>query len=237
MLILVLDSSTDVVTAAVAHAEVSTERRTEREVLAEVSVASRSASETLLPAAHSALGLAGTDLGEVEHILVGIGPGTFTGIRIGLAAARALSLAIGATLSGNSTLAAVAAPALLSTKEPNILAVLDARRHQVFAQCFVGAGAHGGHGGVLCATPNEVSAELPTKNELLIVGHGAMRYRSVFSRLGCVPPDASPLHRVGAAGHVLSADLKPVPAREVVPLYVREPDAEVRKDFNPWSRA
>ena len=47
----------------------------------------------------------------------------------------------------------------------------------------------------------------------------------------------SPLHRVTAAGHVLSADLSPVPAGEVVPLYVREPDAEVRRDLNPWSRA
>jgi tRNA threonylcarbamoyladenosine biosynthesis protein TsaB len=38
-------------------------------------------------------------------------------------------------------------------------------------------------------------------------------------------------------GHVLSAELTPVPAREVVPLYIREPDAEARRDLNPWSKA
>jgi tRNA threonylcarbamoyladenosine biosynthesis protein TsaB len=50
-----------------------------------------------------------------------------------------------------------------------------------------------------------------------------------------MPPDSSPLHRVTAAGHVLSADFREVPAAEVVPVYVREPDAEVRRDLNPWS--
>ncbi len=70
----------------------------------------------------------------------------------------------------------------------------------------------------------------------LVVGDGAVRYREQLSAVGRVPPDASPLHRVTAVGHVLSADLSPVPAAEVVPLYVREPDAEVRRDLNPWSR-
>ena len=63
------------------------------------------------------------------------------------------------------------------------------------------------------------------------------RYREVLSGLGRIPDDASPLHRVTASGLALSADLAPVPAGEVVPLYVREPDAEVRRDLNPWSKA
>ena len=54
--------------------------------------------------------------------------------------------------------------------------------------------------------------------------------------LGRIPPDGSPLHRVTAAGHVVSADLAPVRPEDLVPIYVREPDAEVRRDLNPWSR-
>ena len=241
MLILALDSSTGVVTVAVARAgeDVPGAGASRREVLAEISVSSRGASETLLPAAHAALNLAGTDLGEMERILVGVGPGTFTGIRIALAAARALALATGAALSKNSTLNALAAPASLDAGNPDVLAVLDAKRRQVFAQYFAGDGASGE---ILCAAPGELAAQLPVREEsrekdMLLVGDGAVRYREKLSGLGRIPTDASPLHRATATGHVLSADLAPVPAREVVPLYVREPDAEVRRDLNPWSRS
>ena len=230
MLILALDSSTGVVTVAVGRAEDSG-----REVLAEVSVPSRGASETLLPAAHAALDLAGTELGEIERILAGVGPGTFTGIRIALAAARALALARapGAALCKNSTLSALAAPASASAAEPEVLAVLDAKRRQVFAQRFAGGRAVGE---ILCVAPEDLPPEGQLPERTLLVGDGAVRYRAALTGLGRLPPDASPLHRVTAAGHVLSADLTPVPAREVVPLYVREPDAEVRRDLNPWSR-
>ncbi len=242
MLILALDSSTGIVTVAVARAGEDAAPgagEARREVLAEISVPSRGASEALLPAAHAALNLAGTDLGEVERILVGVGPGTFTGIRIALAAARALSLATGAALSRNSTLAALATPALLDAGNPDVLAVLDAKRRQVFAQRFASDGARGE---ILCAAPGELAARLPAletspEERMLLVGDGAVRYREALSGLGRIPADASPLHRVMAVGHVLSADLAPVHAREVVPLYVREPDAEVRRDVNPWSRA
>jgi len=241
VLILALDSSTGVVTVAVARAgeDAPGAGEARREVLAEISVPSRGASETLLPAAHAALNLAGTGLDEVERILVGVGPGTFTGIRIALAAARALALATGAALSKNSTLNALAAPALLCAGNPDVLAVLDAKRRQVFAQLFA---SDGPRGEILCAAPGELAAQLPVREEsrekdTLLVGDGAVRYREALSGLGRIPADASTLHRVTAAGHMLSADLAPVPAREVVPLYVREPDAEVRRDLNPWSRS
>jgi tRNA threonylcarbamoyladenosine biosynthesis protein TsaB len=251
VLILALDSSTSVVTVAVARAGEdagadSIGLRAGREVLVEVSVPSRGASETLLPAAHAALNLAGTELDEVERILVGVGPGTFTGIRIALAAARALALATGATLSKNSTLDALAAPALATALagagEPGVLAVLDARRHQVFVRYFASGGSSGGtRGGILCVAPGEVATQLSerasSEKHMLIVGDGAVRYREELSGLGLIPADPSPLHRVTTAGHVISADLTPVPVHEIVPLYVREPDAEVRRDLNPWSRA
>jgi tRNA threonylcarbamoyladenosine biosynthesis protein TsaB len=218
MLILVLDASTPVVAVALARGG---------EVRAEISISTRGASETLLPAVHAALSLAGEDLASMERLLVGVGPGTFTGIRIAAATARALSSSTGAALSKNSTLAALAAPALSCHQD--VLAVLDARRGQVFAQRF---SAVGPTTEISCVQPQDLSAERTP----LVVGDGAVRYRDALSSLGPIPPDDSPLHRVTAAGHVLSAELTPVSAEEVVPIYVREPDAEVRRDLNPWSR-
>ena len=232
MLILALDASTSVVTVAVAEKHAEPEAR--REVLAEISIPSRGASEVLLPAAHAALDFAGTDLGEVERVLVGVGPGTFTGIRIALATARSIVLATGTALSKNTTLGALAAPALLDAGKPDVLAVLDAKRHQVFVQRFAGDGRRGE---ILCASPEELSAEDSAEKAPLVVGDGAVRYREALLGLGHIPSDGSPLHRVTAAGHVLSADLTPVSPGEVVPLYVREPDAETRRSLNPWSRA
>ena len=220
MLILALDASTPVTTVALAREE-------GREILAEVSSTGRGTSEALLPAIHHALYLAGEDLGSVGLVLTGVGPGTFTGIRIAAATARALSTGAGVALSKNSTLAALAAPALPCSK--SVLAVLDARRGQVFARGFSEAGPTTG---IRCVGPEELAAE----GAPLLVGDGAVRYREVLSGLGRIPPDGSPLHRVTAAGHVISADLAVVGPEDLVPIYVREPDAEVRRDLNPWSR-
>ncbi len=219
MLILVLDASTLVIGVALAKGG---------EVRTEISISARGASEALLPAVDAALSLAGEDLASVERLLVGVGPGTFTGIRIVAATARALSLGTGAALSRNSTLAALAAPALSCHED--VLAVLDARRGQVFVQRFSKGGPTTG---ISCVRPGD----LPAKDAPLVVGDGAVRYRDALSALGPIPPDDSPLHRVTATGHVLSADLTPVSAEELVPTYVRQPDAEIRRDLNPWSRS
>jgi tRNA threonylcarbamoyladenosine biosynthesis protein TsaB len=221
LLTLVLDSSTPVVAVGVARVEGDA-----RTMLSEISVSNPGASDSLLPAVHAVLELSGNELGGVERILAGVGPGTFTGIRIAAATARSLALATGAALSKNSTLAALAAPA--TSSHTDVLAVLDAKRRQVFAQRFSGDAV----GDVVCAEPSELS---PSGSPLL-VGDGAVRYREVLSKLGEVPPDSSPLHRVTAAGHVLSADFEAVSPEFVAPIYVREPDAEVRRDLNPWSR-
>jgi tRNA threonylcarbamoyladenosine biosynthesis protein TsaB len=211
VLILALDASTPVTTVALARGD-------DREVLAEVSTSGRGASEALLPAVQAALDLAGEEFDTVGHVLAGVGPGTFTGIRIAAATARALAAGAGVTLARNSTLDALAAPALSCSSD--VLAVVDARRGQVFARRFSGSGPTTG-----------------VEGEPVLVGDGAVRYREVLARLGRIPSDGSPLHRVTAAGHVVSADLAPVDPEEIVPIYVREPDAEVRRDLNPWSRA
>ena len=219
MLILVLDASTPVVAVALAK---------DGEVRAEISISARGASEVLLPAVDAALSLAGEDLAAMERLVVGVGPGTFTGIRVAAATARALSLGTGAALSRNSTLAALAAPALSCYKD--VLAVLDAKRGQVFAQRFSKVGPTTE---ISCVKPED----LPARDAPLVVGDGAVRYRDALAALGPIPPDGSPLHRVTATGHVLSADLTPVSAEELVPTYIRQPDAEIRRDLNPWSRS
>ena len=225
MLILALDASTPVTTVALAESD-------GRGVLAEISAPSRKpsggASEALLPAVHAALDLAGEELGSVGLVLCGVGPGTFTGIRIAASTARALALGTGSALAKNSTLQALAAPALSCS--PAVLAVLDARRGEVFAQRF---STEGPTSGIVCTGPDDLSVE----GRPLVVGDGAVRYRGALERLGYVPPDDSPLHRVSAVGHVMSADLSPVAAEELVPIYVREPDAEVRRGLNPWGRS
>jgi tRNA threonylcarbamoyladenosine biosynthesis protein TsaB len=226
VLILALDASTAVTSVAVARADGD-----DRRVLAEISVPSTKpsggASEALLPAVHSALGLAGEELSSVERVLCGVGPGTFTGIRIAAATARALALGTGSDLARNSTLEALAAPALACRQD--VLAVIDARRGEVFARRF---SAEGPTTGIICAKP----PDLAVAGGPLIVGDGAVRYRDELERLGSIPPDESPLNRVSAVGHVMAADLSPVAAEELVPAYVREPDAEVRRDLNPWGR-
>lgn len=229
MLILVLDASTPVTTVALARTNAETDNR---EVLAEVSVSaggpSGGASEALLSAAHASLGFAGEDLSSVGCVLCGVGPGTFTGIRIAAATARALSFGTAASLARNSTLDALAAPALSCGGD--VLAVIDAKRGQVFVSRF---SADGPTTGISCVRPEDLSVE----GSPLVVGDGAIRYRGALEGVGDIPPDESPLHRVSAVGHVISADLSPVAAEDLVPIYVREPDAEVRRDLNPWGRS
>lgn len=226
MLILALDASTPTIAVGLARTEDRAEGE-QRRMLAEVSVSARGASEILLLSVHDVLELAGEELGSVDLILTGTGPGTFTGIRIAAATARALSLGTGAELSANSTLAALAAPALPVAGD--VLAVIDARRGQVFVQRFTDDGPTRE---IVCVTPQDLRVD----GRPLLVGDGAVRYRGVLSRHGNIPPGDSPLHRVSAAGHVLSAALAVSDAEALVPIYVREPDAEVRRDLNPWSR-
>jgi tRNA threonylcarbamoyladenosine biosynthesis protein TsaB len=227
MLVLAFDTSTTIATVAVARVE---ERR---EVLAEISVSgtgSGSSSEALLPAVHSALELCGLGLGEIDLILVGLGPGTFTGIRISAATARSLAFGSGVGVTGGDTLSALAAPALQALGEgESVLSVVDARRGEVFAQRY----GKGEPGDILCAVPESLPESM---SSALVLGDGAVRYRDKLARLGRIPSDVSPLHRVTAAGMVWASDLSPVALDELAPIYVRQPDAETRRERNPWSK-
>src|SRR2546426_10609095 len=142
MLILAFDTATDVATSAlVSDGEVLGER-TSRAV-------------TVLEDIDALLRQAGAHTRELGGIAVGIGPGSFTGVRIGLATARGLALALGVPVAGGSTLDALAAGA------PDAVAVIDAQRHEVFA--LVG-------GEERCLAP----AELELTRGTLCVGDGAV---------------------------------------------------------------
>lgn len=181
---------------------------------------------------------AGIGWADVERIAVGVGPGTFTGLRVGVATARALAQAHGAELVGVSTLQALAAGAAGQdgARRP-VLAVLDARRGEAFAAAWASAadaGAPGAPDRALLA-PAALAADalaaavatLPAAP--LAVGDGALRFREQLEGAGAhVLADGSPAHRVDAAVHCrLAATMEPLARDAVLPSYLRLPDAEL----------
>jgi tRNA threonylcarbamoyl adenosine modification protein YeaZ len=190
MLILAFDTATDVATSAlVGDGEVLGER------------ASRAV--TLLEDVDALLRQAGVHTRELQGLAVGTGPGSFTGVRIGLSTARGLALALGLPVAGVSTLDALAAGA------PGALPVIDARRREVFVP-----------GRVLAPADVEIEAGR------LCVGNGAVRYRELLEAEGAeIPPDGDDRHLPRARFHAaLATDFGP--AEEVEPLYLRVPDAD-----------
>jgi tRNA threonylcarbamoyladenosine biosynthesis protein TsaB len=151
---------------------------------------------------------AGAEQGELTRLVVGTGPGSFTGLRMGLAAARGLALALELPVAGVSTLAALAAGA------PGALPVVDAGRREVFTV------ASGGE--AVCRAPQELELEPGS----VCVGDGAVRYRAVLEERGArISPDDDERHLPWARFHVdLARDFGP--AELVEPLYLRVPDAE-----------
>jgi len=176
----------------------------------------------LLALCRAALERAGLEWSDVERIGVGVGPGTFTGLRIGVATARALAQSCGAQLVAISTLEALAAGA---AGDGPVLACLDARRGEAFTAAWRGGAAVQAP----AATRPEGLASL-VGDGWLAVGDGALRFRAQLETAGASVPDADdPRHRVGGAAlHALALAAAPVDRDALVPDYVRAPDARER---------
>jgi tRNA threonylcarbamoyladenosine biosynthesis protein TsaB len=179
----------------------------------------------VLPLAVRLLGDAGLALADVDRVAVGTGPGTFTGLRVGVATARALAQGSGAQLVGIPTLRALAAGT--GPRPGRVLAVLDARRGEAFAAAYEA----GREVVAPAAVAPEALAGLVVPGTLA-VGDGAVRFRGLLEPPGAeVPVDGSPLHRIDALTIATLAAEVPanaLPQRDAVtPEYGRLPDAEL----------
>ena len=192
MLTLAFDTATDVATSALVW---------DGEVLGEL----RSRPVSVLEDVDALFRQGGVRPAQLEGLVVGTGPGSFTGLRMGLAAARALSLSLDVPVAGVSTLAALAAGS------PGALPVIDARRSEIF---------------VLDDMPRVCRPEELDVRGRVCVGDGAVRYRVTLEEHGAeIPPDDDERHVPRARFHVELADGFG-PADDVEPIYLRIPDAE-----------
>jgi tRNA threonylcarbamoyladenosine biosynthesis protein TsaB len=181
----------------------------------------------------------GTSWAEVDRIAVGIGPGTFTGLRIGIATARALARAREIPLVGISTLESLAlnanrcsAPgAQRDLADPEaVVAVLDARRGEVFAAAWELRRRRRPLMAARAVTPDELAGVVAGFGlRTLAVGEGAVEFRAVLERSGAlIPAEGSTLNRVTAVNHArLARTLAATDPDQVRPQYLRLPDAEL----------
>jgi tRNA threonylcarbamoyladenosine biosynthesis protein TsaB len=161
---------------------------------------------------------------EVSRLAVGVGPGGFTGLRIGIATARALSQSRALEVVPVSSLEALAAGAAAS--QP-VAAVIDARRGEVFAAVFAPDGSP--LLGPAALAPEALAERLTALPATpLAVGDGAVRFAEELASAGAVvPPAGTPVHRLDAVQICRLGEVRePVDRDALLPTYLREPDAK-----------
>lgn len=211
MLLLAIDTATSAVTVAVHDGT---------RVLAEATtVDSRAHGERLAPGVREVLDRVGATCADLTDVVCGLGPGPFTGLRVGVVTARVLAFATGARLRGICSLDALAASAGVTG---DVLVATDARRKEVYwARYAVSSDAVERLDGPAVTRPAELAAgwrELPT------VGRGPALYPDLFPR-AVGPADVSAAALADLAVARLAAG---DPLAETEPLYLRRPDAA------PW---
>jgi tRNA threonylcarbamoyl adenosine modification protein YeaZ len=190
------------------------------------------------------LARAGVAWSALDRIAVGLGPGRFTGLRVGTATARGLAQSLSLELVGVSSLRALAEGAAQHGAEGcrGVVSVIDARRGEAFAAAYFLAGRRSA--GELAFSrplrPDDLESVAKQADERggeragrwLAVGDGAVRYRGhLESAAVAVPADSSPLHLVDAEA-ICDLGARAAAAasyEEIVPDYRRRPDAESRQ--------
>lgn len=182
----------------------------------------RGHAEALVPMIARVLDRAALKVSDLDRIAVTVGPGSFTGLRVGIAAARGLSLASGKPAIGLTTFSAFAAPYIAADDTLPVAAVIDARHDHVYLQMF-------GQGGRTLVTPRIVSlkdaARIATSGSPRVVGTGAKLLAANWPSSAAIPslvdprraPDIGWIARLGVAAQDTGVAPKP--------LYLRAPDA------------
>ncbi|MGH6815530.1 MAG: tRNA (adenosine(37)-N6)-threonylcarbamoyltransferase complex dimerization subunit type 1 TsaB [Hyphomicrobiaceae bacterium] len=207
-------------------ATVSVALRVDRQIVAHLFEPRGGQAERLIPMLHAAMTSANFGFKDLDVLAVTVGPGTFTGVRVGVAAAKGLALSTGVKVAGATSLRVVAHRALDELagqlREYHMLAVcMDARRDHIYMQMFDSRGI------ATCAPTAlnpQLAAVLPVGHPVLAVGTGAALFAEWMHRRGvnvdvCRPdllPQASSLAD-------LAESLSPGP---IGPLYLRAPDAK-----------
>jgi tRNA threonylcarbamoyladenosine biosynthesis protein TsaB len=190
-----------------------------------------SVAASLLPAIDTLLRRAGIGVAELAGYAIGIGPGSFTGLRIGVATLKGLAFGSDAPVAAVSTLAALARAA--GAGEEPVIALLDARRGEVYGAAFRGAGEQPDAllpAGVF--TPEQLAARLPPRCRL--VGEGAALVGDALARaLGAgvtsQPGAAASAAQVAELGALALAQGRGIGVDELVPSYLRRAEAEVKR--------
>jgi tRNA threonylcarbamoyladenosine biosynthesis protein TsaB len=188
--------------------------------------------EALAPAIDFLRTQALIDLDEIGCVAVDVGPGLFTGLRVGIATGKAMAHALRVPMIGVSSLDLVAFPVRWSPRL--VVVALDARRGEVFTTRY--RQVPGGIQRLVEATvgsPDELAGDLvATGEDVLLVGDGAVRYRDTFAELGQVEVGDQGLAHPSAASLVQLAHARAlreefVQPSHLEPVYLRKPDAEV----------
>lgn len=212
--------------------------RGEEPVAACLVEAGRPASEGLLPAVLALLAEHALAPSAVSRIAVSIGPGSFTGLRVGVATAKGLAFGAPGAVVGVPTLGALAALGTAREPAPRVVATLDARRGELYAACHHGDDPLAAPlwGPEVIATDALATRLAAEPEEVLVVGEGAAELAdrvggTAAGRLRWLGPpagvpDATWVGRLGARLFAAGAGLAPA---DLAPVYVRRAEAEVRR--------
>lgn len=222
MLVLVVDSSTPAVIAALVEVTAAgVETRAHR-----CAVDARAHGELLAPHVDAVLADVGVRPASIDAIVAGLGPGPFTGLRVGLATAATMGQALGVPTYGVCSLDAIGFPA--AAGEP-VLAATDARRREIYWAVYDGAGQR------IVGPEVSVPAVAATRaHDLAVtaaVGDGAHRYAATLG----LPVADEPRYPAALALAMLAAErlTAGAPGELLTPLYLRRPDAVAAAGHKP----